>query len=128
MAATIQKVRWNQQVSLFYHVSAGQVKAKFYPIEGNRRLSIYSASAGQYLTYNMEMQHLFTLSSHPSDELSGMIDVWVVTGGVRLSYIQRYLFTCYRDEHYYLCVNSLGGIDTFCFTGKRSLAPNISMR
>ncbi len=125
-----KRVRWNQPEYLsYYHESASRVRAKFYPVQGNpETVTVNTASAGQYITYNMEMQHLFSLSSHSSDQLTGMVDVWVeTTGGTRLSYIQRYIFTpVTRDEHYYLCVNSLGGIDTFCFTGKRSLAPSIS--
>ena len=124
-----KRVRWNQPEYLsYYHETAGVVKARFYPLSGDpETVTVNSAAAGKYITYNMEMQHLFSLSSHNADELTGLVDVWVESAGTRLSYIQRYVFApVSRDEHYYLCVNSLGGIDTFCFTGKRSLAPSIN--
>lgn len=124
-----KQVRWNQPEYLsYYHEAAGTVKAKFYPLTGNpETVTVYSASSGEYNTYNMEMAHLFSLSSHDSDELNGLVDVWVERSGVRDSYIQRYVFTpASRNEHYYLCVNSLGGVDTFCFTGALSLAPSIN--
>lgn len=125
-----KKVRWNQPEYLtYYHEIAGKVKAKFYPIQGDpETVSIHSASAGDYNSYNMEMAHLFSLSSHDANELNGLVDVWVENNsGTRLSWVQRYIFApITRDEHYYFCVNSLGGIDTFCFTGAKVLSPSIS--
>lgn len=124
-----KKVRWNQPEYLsYYHENAGTVKAKFYPKQGNPEIvTIHSASAGDYKSYNMEMAHLFSMSSYDADELYGLVDVWVESSGNRDSWVQRYVFNpASRDEHYYMCVNSLGGIDTFCFTGARSLSPSIS--
>lgn len=125
-----KKVRWNQPEFLsYYHEVAGVVKAKFYPTSASEEVvTIHSASAGEYNTYNMEMAHIFSLSSYDISKLNGLVDVWVETSaGVRLSYIQRYIFSpISRTEHYYMCVNSLGGIDTFCFTGSRTLSPSLS--
>ena len=126
----IKRVRWYQPEFLsYYHEVAGVVKAKFYPTSATEEVvTIHSATAGEYNTYNMEMAHLFSLSSYEISELNGLVDVWVETvAGVRLSYIQRYIFSpISRTEHYYMCVNSLGGIDTFCFTGSRTLSPSLS--
>lgn len=126
----IKRVRWYQPEFLsYYHEVAGVVKAKFYPTSSTEEVvTIHSATAGEYNTYNMEMAHLFSLSSYEISELNGLVDVWVETvAGVRLSYIQRYIFSpISRTEHYYMCVNSLGGIDTFCFTGSRTLSPSLS--
>ena len=125
-----KRVRWNQPEFLsYYHEVAGVVKAKFYPTSATEEVvTIHSATAGEYNSYNMEMAHLFSLSSYEISELNGLVDVWVETvAGVRLSYIQRYIFSpISRTEHYYMCVNSLGGIDTFCFTGSRTLSPSLS--
>lgn len=126
----IKRVRWYQPEFLsYYHEVAGVVKAKFYPTSATEEVvTIHSATAGEYNTYNMEMAHIFSLSSYEISELNGLVDVWVETvAGVRLSYIQRYIFSpISRTEHYYMCVNSLGGIDTFCFTGSRTLSPSLS--
>lgn len=125
-----KKVRWNQPEFLsYYHETAGVVKAKFYPSAAAEEvITIHSAAAGEYNSYNMELAHLFSLSSYDASQLNGLVDVWVeTTAGVRLSYIQRYIFSpISRNEHYYMCVNSLGGIDTFCFTGSRILSPSLS--
>lgn len=125
-----KRVRWYQPEYLsYYFCVAGIVKAQFYPSGHNpETVTLDSASAGSYKSYNMQMAHLFSLSSYSASQLNGLVDVWVeTTGGVRLSYIQRYVFNPDdRNEHYYFCVNSLGGIDTFCFTGSKVLQPSIS--
>lgn len=125
-----KKVRWYQPEYLtYYFTEAARVKAKFYLKTGaGEYVTIDTAAAGDYKSYNMQMAHLFSLSSHDADKLYGYVDVWVeTTSGTRLSYIQRYVFTPDdRNEHYYLCVNSLGGIDTFCFTGALNLQPSIN--
>lgn len=124
-----KKVRWYQPEYLsYYFCVAGTVKAKFYLLGGSTEtVSVGSAAAGAYMTYNTQMAHLFSLSSHSADELNGLVDIWVESSdGTRLSYIQRYVFAPDdRNEHYYFCVNSLGGIDTFCFTGSLTLQPSI---
>jgi hypothetical protein len=73
------------------------------------------------------MAHIFQESGHEPEELQGYFDIWVEdTEGTRLSYVQRYIFQpTTREEHYFLAVNSLGGVDTFCFTGARTINPNI---
>lgn len=123
-------VRWNQPEYLTYqHTQAATVKVKFYLKNGRTEtVTLHSASAGTRVTYNMQMSRLFSLSSHDTDDLYGLVDVWVQNAsGTRLSYIQRFVHHPEtRDEHYYACVNSLGGVDTFCFCGERSLAPAIN--
>lgn len=123
-------VRWNQPEYLtYYHVVASVVKAEFYLVAGGTEIvTVSTASAGDYTTYNMELAHLFSLSSHDAADLNGVVDVWVeTTGGTRLSYVQRFVFTPdTRNEHYFLCVNSLGGVDTFCFTGAMALSPSVA--
>lgn len=124
-----KKVRWHQPEYLsYYYQEAGVVKACFYPKEGDpEEVTLYSEASGQLVTYNMEMAHLFSLSSYDAEELYGLVDVWVEDAyGVRLTYVQRYVFTPdTRDEHYFVAANSVGGLDTFCFTGARTLSPGI---
>ena len=52
-----KKVRWNQPEFLsYYHEVAGVVKAKFYPTSASEEVvTIHSASAGEYNTYNIEL-------------------------------------------------------------------------
>jgi len=124
-----KRVRWYQPEYLSYYFQAPcAVKAKFYLLDDTTKtVSVGTANTGAYMTYNMQMAHLFSLSGHEAAELNGLVDVWVESlVGTRVSYIQRYVFAPDdRNEHYYLCVNSLGGIDTFCFTGSRTLQPSI---
>ncbi len=112
----------------YYFTVFGDLMVKFYLMNGDtitkRKASV---SAGQLETFKMEMAHLIEFSGYEPSALQGYIDVWIQDGdGNRLSYIQRYIFQPKEgDEHYYLCVNSLGGIDTFSFHGSLSLIPEV---
>lgn len=112
----------------YYHQAAGTVKAMIYPKVGDPvTLTLYSGTAGKLMTYNVAMSHIFAQATgYDADDLYGLVDVWVENGsGTRLTYIQRYVFSPYHgDEHCFCCVNSLGGIDTFIFTGAQHLVPN----
>lgn len=125
----VKQVRWNQPEYLtYYHQVPSRVVVRFYPKAGSpEKKVVYSAKAGELISYNMEMAHLFSLSTYEASQLNGYVDVWVETIlGMQLTYVQRYVFIpVTRREHYYFCVNSLGGVDTFCFTGAHVLAPSI---
>ena len=112
----------------YYHQTPGKVKARLYPKVGDPEdIVMYTINdAGKLMTYNVAMNHIFAQSSHETDELYGLVDVWVEdNSGTRLSYIQRYVYQPYRgNEHSFCSVNSLGGIDTFCFTGAQHLVPS----
>lgn len=125
-----KQVTWNGPEYLsYYFTQAGLIKAKFYLKSGSTKtITLASGSAGQSIrTVNTTMSRLFSLSGEDTAELYGIVDVWVEdSGGVQLSYTQRYIHTeTMGDEHYYLCVNSLGGIDTFTFHGACTMAPDI---
>lgn len=127
-----KQVTWNSPEYLSYYFSganAGRVRAKFYKKDGTTKtITIWTYSGTPALmTFNMEFSYLFGLSGEETEDLFGMIDVWVETGqSVALSYTQRYICApTMGDEHYYLSVNSLGGIDTFTFHGACTLAPEI---
>lgn len=113
----------------FYAANSTVAKAKFYLKSGTTKtVNVASFSAGAAYTVNTTPSRLFSLSGESTDDLYGIVDVWVETqSGSRLTYIQRYILEeSQGDEHFYLCVNSLGGIDTYIFHGACSLAPDIS--
>ena len=125
-----KQVTWNSPEYLTYYFHQdGRVRARFYKKDGTTKdITVASRSAGSIVTFNMAMSYLFGLSGEETSDLYGMVDVWVETpsGTHQYSYTQRYIHTeTMGDEHYYLCVNSLGGIDTFTFHGACTLAPEI---
>lgn len=125
----IKRVRWSSPEYLSYYcVSASVVKAKFYLVSGGSETVTLSAlEADCLVSLNVAMSYLFGFSSHEKSELYGLVDIWVEDdSGVQLSYIQRYVYSPEQgDEHVYVCVNSLGGIDTFTFHGACTMAPEI---
>lgn len=122
-----KRVTWNSPEYLtYYFLQAGSCKAKFYLKDGTTRTVTLGSSPGlQILTFNTSPGRLFGLSGSPASDLYGLVDVWTESGsGTQLSYVQRYICAPSKnDETYYLCVNSLGGIDTFAFHGARTLVP-----
>ena len=126
-----KQVTWNSPEYLSYYFNVtGKVKAKFYKKNGTTKtVNIWSYGGTPCLmTFNMEFSYLFSLSGEETADLYGIVDVWVEasSGGTVLSYVQRYICApTMGDEHYYLSVNSLGGIDTFTFHGAGTLAPEI---
>lgn len=126
-----KQVTWNSPEYLSYYFNVtGKVKAKFYKKNGTTKtVNIWSyGGTPRLMTFNMEFSYLFSLSGEETADLYGIVDVWVEAsgGGTVLSYVQRYICApTMGDEHYYLSVNSLGGIDTFTFHGACTLAPEI---
>lgn len=122
-------VRWRQPEFLtYYFQEPASVKAKFYKLDGSSRIvSIADGSAGTVVSFNTTMSFLFGKSGMDISELYGMVDVWTEnSSGTQLSYVQRYINEPDDlDGHIYLCVNSLGGVDTFNFHGSRMLAPDV---
>ena len=126
----VKRTVWDAPEYLsFYAANSTVAKAKFYLKSGTTKtVNVASFSAGAAYTVNTTPSRLFSLSEESTDDLYGIVDVWVETqSGSRLTYIQRYILEeSQGDEHFYLCVNSLGGIDTYIFHGACSLAPDIS--
>lgn len=127
-----KQVTWNspEYLSYFFNVG-GKVRAKFYKKNNTTKtITVWSseAASAMLMTFNVTMSRLFSLSGEETANLYGLVDVWVETysGGTQLSYTQRYICAeTMGDEHYYLAVNSLGGVDTFTFHGACTLAPEI---
>lgn len=127
----VKRTVWGAPEYLTYYFSSpGQVKAQFYLKSGsNKTVTVGAGSApNTAVTFNVSASRLFGLSGEDTDDLYGIVDVWVENGsGNRLSYIQRYILDeTQGDEHFYMCVNSLGGLDTYVFHGACALAPDIS--
>lgn len=126
----VKRTVWDAPEYLsFYAANSTVAKAKFYLKSGTTKIvNVASFSAGAAYTVNTTPSRLFSLSGESTDDLYGIVDVWVETqSGSRLTYIQRYILEeSQGDEHFYLCVNSLGGIDTYIFHGACALAPDIS--
>ena len=108
----------------YYFTQAARVKLRYYTSTGATEVVLHSATAGTCYTYNMQLEHLLSLSGAPSGA-QGVVDVWVETsGGTRLSYVQRYVYSPQeRENHHYIFENSLGGLDGATFTGSLAIAP-----
>jgi len=112
----------------YYNPAAWSLKAKFYKKDGSTKIITIGEGDTSYpVSFATSMSKLFTLSGETTSDLYGIVDLYTVDGnGVQLSYTQRYIYSPeVGDEHYYLAVNSLGGIDTFTFHGALTLCPEI---
>ena len=124
-------VTWSSPEWLSYYChnsSARRVRAKFYLKNGNTTTITVASCANNALTsYNMTMSRLFALASLTPSDAYGVVDVWVeTTSGDQLSYVQRYICRdTLGDEHAFLAVNSLGGVDTFLFHGECRGVPEV---
>lgn len=124
-------VRGGQREQLtYYHTGAGDVKIGYYPVNGGERqtATLHSALEGEYNTYNVSLPYLLSVIGEDAEDVSGVFDLWVEDGtGQRVSWIQRLVFNDDDGtEHYYMAVNSLGGVDTYCFGGALTLTPAIT--
>lgn len=82
-------------------------------------------AAGDIVTVNMQFARIWALGS---GDRYGYFDVFAVTGmgGGYVTYTQRYILSRPSAlDQYYCCANSLGGIDTFRFTGDLKFTPQI---
>lgn len=121
---------WGAPEYLTCYISTpGSIKAKFYLKNGsNKTVTVYTAQQpGNIVSVNAGMSRLFTLSGEDAESMYGLVDVWFESSqGVQLTYPQRYVHSPVQgNEKFFLCVNSLGGIDTFTFHGAQTLQPSI---
>lgn len=109
----------------YYFTQAASVKVRYYTANGNTVVTLHSAATGTCYTYNMQMQHLLSLSGAPANAY-GIIDVWVETsGGTRLSYVQRYVYSPQeKEDRHFLFENSVGGLDGVTFSGSETVTVN----
>lgn len=107
----------------YYAVVASKLKVRLYFTDDSSSVfQIADLTAGNCYSFNMQMQHIFSLSPI---EKYGSFDVWVEDNqGNRLTYVQRYtLADSYTLDDVFLFENSLGGIDTVCLQGAHSFVP-----
>lgn len=123
-----KKVTYNQSEWLtYYSTVAGNLRVKFYlQDETTQTLTISAQAAGKCFSYNVQMSHIFSLLEA---EKYAYYDIWFEDSeGLRLSYIQRYIFTeSTEEDEFYRFKNSLGGIDSVNFKGERTFTPEMSM-
>lgn len=109
----------------YYAPVAGVVKVKYYlSNDTSTTLTLHNISANTCYSYNMQFAHIMSLQA---GDKYGYFDVWVEdTLGVRLTYIQRYIYKeAEADDEYFVFENSLGGLDTAVMTGASAFIPEV---
>ena len=135
-----KQVSWHSPEYLtYYFTEQADVQAKFYLKSGGTEIVTVATISptpeggsgtiqlvNKVYTINTTLSRLMALSSHDTEDLQGIVDVWVQGSVSRLSYIQRYVYApSTGEEHHYFAVNSLGGIDTFTFIGEQKITGEI---
>ena len=135
-----KQVSWHSPEYLtYYFTEQADVQAKFYLKSGGTEIVTVATISptpeggsgtiqlvNKVYTINTSLSRLMALSSHDTEDLQGIVDVWVQGSVSRLSYIQRYVYApSTGEEHHYFAVNSLGGIDTFTFIGEQKITGEI---
>lgn len=103
----------------YYTVMAAKVMVKAYFNAGDPETVEYvSLAAGKYYTINTKFSRLAALFS----QQPAYFDIWTAdaASGFRLSYIQRYVLAVESEsEDVFIFKNTLGGIDSIRFTGRK---------
>ena len=135
-----KQVSWHSPEYLtYYFTEQADVQAKFYlKSGGTETVTVATISptpeggsgpiqlVNKVYTINTSLSRLMALSSHDTEDLQGIVDVWVQGSVSRLSYIQRYVYApSTGEEHHFFAANSLGGIDTFTFIGEQKITGEI---
>lgn len=100
----------------YYTQEACRVKVRAYFPDGtNEEKYIANLTSGRLYTLDFN----FLRINGEFEKQVGYYDVWIEnTAGNRLTYIQRYILTEQKDNsRVYVFENTLGGLDTVCFTG-----------
>lgn len=119
-----KRVSYSQPEWLTYFATvAAVVKAKYYLKDKTSVVkTLHSPSASSCYTYNMQFAYIMSLQA---GEKLGYYDVWVEnTSGIRLTYIQRYVYKEIEiQDEIFVYQNSVGGIDTACMGGESNFTP-----
>lgn len=96
----------------YYATQACNVKLKaYFPDDTVQNVNLGACEAGKAFTFNMQYARIAGLlgQTYPT-----CYDVWVESGGTRLTYVQRYLYSekLSEQEQWFVFENSLGGVDT----------------
>jgi len=109
-----------------YPLAAGSVMMTAWFTDGTSYTGVYTAlAAGKLYSINTSwsevaewLLHLKGGNSPDVHTQPAAWDVWFEVGSVRKTPIQRYqLRNCGDEEHLFVWVNTVGGIDSFSFTG-----------
>lgn len=119
---SVKTTKTQPQWLTYYNSTSASVnvKLKFYLKNGESKLFLLgSIDAGVCKTFSLQFAYIYGLIE---DEKYGYYDVYVEdASAVRLTYIQRYIYTADQNEqHQYAWENSLGGIDSVNCTGSRT--------
>lgn len=123
----VKEVLRDQPEWLTYYPASGSCAcyARFYYTDGTSGEKKV-CDVSQCVSINTRFSKLWALDES-GKERYGVIDVYIKDAqGLRLTYVQRYVL-CSQGalDEVYLCENSLGGLDTFRFSGDRKLVPEI---
>ncbi len=96
----------------YYATQACDVKLKaYFPDDTVQNVNLGACEAGKAFTFNVQYARIAGLlgQTYPTH-----YDVWVESGGNRLTYVQRYLYSekLSEQEQWFVFENSLGGVDT----------------
>lgn len=107
----------------YYAQQNCSIRLKAYWEDGTDSIvTLVSPSAGNCYTLNLQYA---VVSGKFSGKRPMYYDVWVESGGTRLSYVQRYIASEKQseDENWYLFENTLGGLDSLRAYGALSDDP-----
>lgn len=111
----------------FYYMGStgGSFVARFYSSVSGEHEDVVltdSLKTGECYRVDVSPQRVWGMSDGPR---YGLYDVFACDAdGTRLTYVQRYVITHESpDDRYFVCLNSLGGWDSFRLAGSREYAP-----
>ena len=111
-----QTLTWQPEFLNYYTQEQCRLKLRAYFADGtNEEKYIADMETGKLYTIDLS----FLKVNGKFEKQGGYYDAWIEnTAGNRLTYIQRYILTHPKDNsQIYVFENTLGGLDSVCFTG-----------
>ena len=111
-----QTLTWQPEFLNYYTQEQCRLKLRAYFVDGtNEEKYIADMETGKLYTIDLS----FLKVNGKFEKQVGYYDAWIEnTAGNRLTYIQRYILTHPKDNsQIYVFENTLGGLDSVCFTG-----------
>ena len=111
-----QTLTWQPEFLNYYTQEQCRLKLRAYFADGtNEEKYIANLETGKLYTIDLS----FLKINGKFEKQVGYYDAWIEnTAGNRLTYIQRYILTHPKDNsQIYVFENTLGGLDSVCFTG-----------
>ncbi|MGJ1419997.1 hypothetical protein ACR79T_10250 [Sphingobacterium spiritivorum] len=110
----------------YYAQSSSEIKAKGYFADGStQEIVLKSLQAQKLWSVNANYGRLIGLFQ----QQPVYVDAWVESASIRTSYVQRYILSnsLRKNGETFLFANTLGGIDSICFTGDMTLKNDIEV-